>query len=106
MSSLSSVNVTEENSEADQPAAIDLLVLTIPEIFIYKVPPLRSASGHRAEDWGLANPLCTGALQVFQADSKLRIVLYSYKVCIDPYKSSFELALMVAQLTLCRIPCE
>lgn len=57
----------------------EVLMLTIKECFIYKVPPLRSASGHRAEDWGLANPLCTGCLQIFQADTQLRIILFSYK---------------------------
>jgi hypothetical protein len=60
-------------------AAIEMHVLTIKECFIYKVPPLKSASGHRAEDWGLDKPLFTGCLQIFQADRKLRIVLYSYK---------------------------
>jgi hypothetical protein len=33
----------------------------------------------RAEEWGLENPLFTGCLQVFQADRKLRIALYTYK---------------------------
>lgn len=34
---------------------------------------------HRAEEWGLDKPLFTGCLQIFQADLKLRIALYSYK---------------------------
>lgn len=40
--------------------AYDISLLTIKEVFVYKVPPLRSASGHRAEDWNLAAPLFTG----------------------------------------------
>ena len=32
---------------------------------MYKVPPLRSASGHRAEDWNLAAPLFTGCAHSF-----------------------------------------
>jgi hypothetical protein len=56
----------------------EILLLTITETFIYKVPPLKSASGHRAEEWGLDKPLFTGLLRVFQHDQKLRIVLYSY----------------------------
>ncbi len=41
--------------------AYDITLLTIKEVFVYKVPPLRSASGHRAEDWNLAAPLFTGS---------------------------------------------
>ena len=61
------------------------LVLTVKEVFVYKVPPLKSASGHRAEEWGLESPLFTGLLKVFQQDKKLRIVLFSYK---DPQSLS------------------
>lgn len=49
------------------------------ETFVYKVPPLSSASGYRAESFGLDNPLFTGHLKVVQADEKLRISLYRYK---------------------------
>jgi hypothetical protein len=59
--------------------AVEILLLTITETFVYKVPPLKSASGHRAEEWGLDNPLFTGILRVYQCDVRLRIVLYSYK---------------------------
>ena len=59
--------------------AIEQRVLSVNEVFVYKVPPLRTASGHRAEDWGLADPLFTGLLRIFQADTKLRIALYAYK---------------------------
>jgi hypothetical protein len=48
-------------------------LLTLSEVFIYKVPPLRSASGHRAEEWGLDNPLFTGCVKIFQVDLKCRI---------------------------------
>lgn len=59
--------------------AVEILLLTITETFVYKVPPLKSASGHRAEEWGLDNPLFTGLLRVYQSDLRLRIVLYTYK---------------------------
>lgn len=70
-----------EELEQDESLAakIERTVLTIGECFVYKVPPLRTASGHRAEDWGLASPLFTGLLRVFQADIKLRVVVYSYR---------------------------
>lgn len=35
-------------------------LLTIKEVFVYRVPPLRASSGHRAEEWGLENPVFTG----------------------------------------------
>ena len=63
----------------DKTSAIEQRVLSVNEVFVYKVPPLRTASGHRAEDWGLADPLFTGLLRIFQADTKLRIALYAYK---------------------------
>lgn len=50
-----------------------------------QVPPLKSASGHRAEDWDIDKPLMTGHLKVFQTDDKLKIVLYRYK---DPASTS------------------
>ena len=53
--------------------------LSLNEVFVYKVPPLRTASGHRAEEWGLADPLFTGHLRIFQADTVLRIVLFAYR---------------------------
>ena len=36
-------------------SAVEICLLTINECFVYKVPPLRTASGHRAEDWDLAH---------------------------------------------------
>lgn len=50
--------------------------LHIKETFIYKIPPLATAAGHRAEDWDLANPLLTGSLKCFQCDVKFKIILY------------------------------
>ncbi len=68
------------NGDSDESVqAIEQRCLSVNEVFVYKVPPLRTASGHRAEDWGLANPLFTGLLRIFQADTKLRIALYAFK---------------------------
>lgn len=58
---------------------VEQCLLTVKECFVYRVPPLKTASGHRAEEWGLETPLLTGHLKIFQADDKLRIVLYRYK---------------------------
>lgn len=53
-------------------------ILSVSECFIYKVPALRSASGHRAEDWNLAVPMFTGALRMFQSDLKMRVAIFTY----------------------------
>ena len=73
----------EEDEDEGQGVVIEQTVLNVSECFVYKVPPLRTASGHRAEEWGLANPLFTGFLRVTQADTRLKITIYAYK---DPSK--------------------
>jgi len=67
----------------DDCAQCDQTVLQVYETFVYKVPPLRTASGHRAEDWDLAKPLLTGFLRVTQADTKLKVSIFAYR---DPTK--------------------
>ena len=48
----------EEHEEEE--IVIEQPLLTIKEVFVYKVPPLRASSGHRAEEWGLASPVFSG----------------------------------------------
>ena len=79
MGTPSTMASSEVQEEDDESSCVEQVVLCIPEVFVYKVPPLRTASGHRAEEWGLANPLFTGYLRVLQADTKLRIVVYAYR---------------------------
>lgn len=67
------------DDEPDSPSAYEQHLLCINECFVYKVPPLRTASGHRAEDWGLAAPLFTGCLRIFQRDVKLSVRVYAYR---------------------------
>ncbi len=50
----------EREQEEEEELVIEQPLLTIKEVFVYKVPPLRASSGHRAEEWGLANPVLTG----------------------------------------------
>ena len=86
-------------SASPESASMEMCVLNVKECFVFKVsncdlsfsshilfhhvflqvPPLKTASGHRAEDWGIDKPILTGYLKVFQADNKLRIVIYRYK---------------------------
>ena len=58
------------------PSLVELTQLTIDECFVYKVPPLRAASGHRAEEWGLAEPILTAVLKVVQVGDVLYVRLF------------------------------
>lgn len=49
----------EEHHEEEE-IVIEQPLLTIKEVFVYKVPTLRASSGHRAEEWGLAKPVFSG----------------------------------------------
>lgn len=46
-------------------------LLNLPECYVYQVPPMRSAEGHRAEDWNLPSPLATCALKIIRRDNSL-----------------------------------
>ena len=59
--------------------AYEQRLLSLKEVFVYKVPAMMNAQGHRAEDWGLEKPLFTGLLRIFQKDDKLRVSMYAYK---------------------------
>lgn len=45
--------------------------MTQDECFVYKVPPLATASGYRANEWNLAQPLQTCGFQVERRDNDL-----------------------------------
>ena len=49
-------------------------LLSIEEVFVYKIPPLRAHGGHRAEDWDLANPLQTCGFQVERRNNDLYLI--------------------------------
>ena len=67
------------DDDGEAGAQIERRVLSVSECFVYKVPPLRTASGHRAEEWGLADPLFTGHMRILQTNTRLRIVVYAYR---------------------------
>ena len=67
------------DKEITDDCPVEQIVITLPEVFVYKVPPLKSASGHRAEEWNLDNPLFTGLMKIFQMDTSLRMVIFRYK---------------------------
>lgn len=51
-------------------------LMSIDEVFIYRVPPLRTAGGHRADDWGLGTPLLTGSMKIVQRGDECFVRLY------------------------------
>jgi uncharacterized membrane protein YgcG len=65
--------------ESSSAAAIEQIILTISETFVYKLPTLTSSSGYWAKDWDLANPLFTGCMKVFQQDNVLKLKLFTYR---------------------------
>ncbi|KAL7536220.1 hypothetical protein ACHAXR_006998 [Thalassiosira sp. AJA248-18] len=74
--STSDRNNTEEENEShsiNAPCTFEQRLLKIDEIFVYKIPPMRSADGHRAEDWNLAKPVATCSLIVTRRDNDLCI---------------------------------
>lgn len=60
-------------NDADDRVVIEQTLLKIEEVFVYRIPPMRSADGHRAEDWNLATPLATCSLMVVRRDNDLCI---------------------------------
>uniref|UniRef100_A0A6V6WJJ5 NECAP PHear domain-containing protein n=1 Tax=Sundstroemia setigera TaxID=3005 RepID=A0A6V6WJJ5_9STRA len=62
-------------SSTEDKVVITHKILNIQECFIYRIPPMNSSRGHRAEDWNLASPLATCALDMIQEDDSLIIQL-------------------------------
>lgn len=50
---------------------IEQRLLKVDELFVYQIPPMKTADGHRAELWGLAKPLMTCSLIVNRRDDTL-----------------------------------
>jgi hypothetical protein len=52
---------------------IEQRLLKVDELFVYRIPPMKSADGHRAELWDLSKPLSTCSLLVVRRDNSLCI---------------------------------
>ncbi|CAJ1955131.1 unnamed protein product [Cylindrotheca closterium] len=46
-------------------------LMNVDECFVYRVPPMATSGGHRAENWDLSTPLETCGLQVERRDNDL-----------------------------------
>ncbi|GBG27394.1 Adaptin ear-binding coat-associated protein 1 [Hondaea fermentalgiana] len=55
----------------DEDTAAVLHLLTIKEVFVYKIPPLQGSRGHHAADWNLDKPALTGQLRVISKGDKV-----------------------------------
>eukprot|EP00979_Chaetoceros_neogracilis_P013120 scaffold3686_cov228-Chaetoceros_neogracile.AAC.5 len=67
---------SEDKIDLDR-VVIEQTLLKVDETFVYKVPPMATSTGFRAEDWNLANPIASCSLLVNRIDSALAIQLYT-----------------------------
>uniref|UniRef100_A0A0N4ZHP2 DUF1681 domain-containing protein n=1 Tax=Parastrongyloides trichosuri TaxID=131310 RepID=A0A0N4ZHP2_PARTI len=51
------------------------IILVKPEVYIYRIPPLVTASGHKAADWKLDSPDWTGRMRLVSKGKKLELCL-------------------------------
>jgi hypothetical protein len=65
------------SSDLEDKVVIEQTLLTVEETFVYKVPPMATSTGFRAEDWNLAKPIATCSLLVKRVDSTLSIQLFT-----------------------------
>mmetsp|Transcript_13087 Transcript_13087/g.19605 ORF Transcript_13087/g.19605 Transcript_13087/m.19605 type:complete len:289 (+) Transcript_13087:121-987(+) len=65
------------SSDLEDKVVIEQTLLTVEETFVYKVPPMPTSTGFRAEDWNLAKPISTCSLLVTRVDSTLSIQLFT-----------------------------
>ena len=63
----------------DVKVVLEQTLLTCPEVFVYRIPPMMTSGGHRAEDWNLAKPLETCSLVVMRRDDACLLRLLSEK---------------------------
>lgn len=65
----------EEEKVGDVRVVLEQTLLKCDEVFVYRIPPMMTSGGHRAEDWNLAKPLATCSLEVLRRDNDLYIKL-------------------------------
>jgi hypothetical protein len=59
----------------EEKVVITQTLCRIGQVFVYRVPPMKTSVGHRAEDWNLAKPAATCSMQILQQDNALLIQL-------------------------------
>lgn len=62
------------NEDSSGGSLLRQTLMNVDECFLYKLPPLATSGGHRAEQWDLANPLQTCGFQVERRDNDLYLL--------------------------------
>mmetsp|Transcript_1826 Transcript_1826/g.2731 ORF Transcript_1826/g.2731 Transcript_1826/m.2731 type:complete len:302 (+) Transcript_1826:70-975(+) len=75
--------MSSASTNQDDLVVLQQTLLRVEETFVYKVPPMMTSSGHRAEDWNLAKPIATCSLHVDRVDSKLLLQLFKDRPKLD-----------------------
>lgn len=78
-------------SKAEDEVHLVQKLLTVNEVFIYRIPPLKSSGGHRAEDWDLAKPLQTCKLVMERLDNTCLVKFFAEKMNANGIGSSVAL---------------
>jgi hypothetical protein len=68
------MSLSEQEQQQSTPSLLRQTLMSQDECFVYKVPPLATASGYRANDWNLASPLQTCGFQVERRDNDLYLL--------------------------------
>ena len=70
------MSALESGAPDDESSAVEIVHAGLPEVFCYRVPPLKTSTGHRAEDWGLGNPQLTGRADLVAKGSTLEVRVF------------------------------
>jgi hypothetical protein len=73
-------------------------LMNVDECFVYRVPPLSTSGGHRAENWDLGKPMQTCGFQVERRDNDLFLLfttenhtkLFALSKCHSSHSRSVE----------------
>mmetsp|Transcript_3950 Transcript_3950/g.11222 ORF Transcript_3950/g.11222 Transcript_3950/m.11222 type:complete len:360 (+) Transcript_3950:180-1259(+) len=76
---MSAADDGDTTDDGDVKVVLEQTLLTCPEVFVYRIPPMMTSGGHRAEDWNLAKPLETCSLVVMRRDDSCLLHLMSEK---------------------------
>jgi len=76
----------EWKSMEDNPIVFEQQLLSVSEVFVYRVPPMQSSKGHVAESWGLDKPALTGSLKVIERGDVLFLEIYDPKTITEAFQ--------------------
>lgn len=83
---LTRMNISESGEQANElksPEVVGLIRMNISEVFVYQLKAFRHAGGHRAEDWGLDNPVLTGQMKLLQCDDLMLVQVFGEEKVVD-----------------------